>query len=216
MSPLRLDDARRILGDDVIPPDDLAALLGAACAPPSGTLPFTAEELEAAHGAQCLLIYRPEKASGGAPLTLAWLHERHGEAKSAGGRLFRATASWFLSDPFARRETVEEGWALVAKAPWPETLNLTYEQAGEALQRRAAGRPWRRRRAVEAAFDCLAVESLRGLRLLGRAWDWTSTSGTDGGLVNVGGFDENGLDVLSYSLAVKHGALGSCPTVVRR
>ena len=37
----------------------------------------------------------------------------------------------------------------------------------------------------------------------------------DGGLLNVGGYTDAGLDVLTYSKAVKHGALGICPSLVR-
>ena len=62
---------------------------------------------------------------------------------------------------------------------------------------------------------CLAVAAVRRSRLLEAAWDWSSTPSADGGLLNVGGFTEAGLDVLAYSKAVKHGALGICPTLVR-
>ncbi len=58
------------------------------------------------------------------------------------------------------------------------------------------------------------AETRSDLHLLADRWDWSSTSSNDGGLVNVGAFGEKGLDVLSYSKAVKHGALGICPTLV--
>ena len=110
--------------------------------------------------------------------------------------------------------TAEPGWVLVAKEPWRETLNLVYDRAEAALEQRAGSDPWRRRRAAEIAFDTLAYAAARGRHLLADRWDWSSTSSNDGGLVNVGAFGEKGLDVLSYSKAVKHGALGICPTLV--
>jgi len=70
----------------------------------------------------------------------------------------------------------------------------------------------RRRRAVEAVYDTVLSFAARGQRRLVKTWDWTSSVTLDGGIVNVGGFGERGLQILAFSPAVRHGALGVCPT----
>jgi hypothetical protein len=214
MSSIDREDARRLLGDDLIDPEALRALLGTepAAVP---AIPFAAETVETAHGSGSLLIYRPGTLADGRALTLATLADLAG-GRSDGLVAFAADEPWFVDDPLVADERVEGGWALVAKEPWPETLNKTYGAGEQALTRRAGAVPWRRRRAVEIAFDTLAYAAARGSRLLADRWDWSSTASRDGGLVNVGGFTASGLDVLSYSRAVKHGALGICPTLVGR
>jgi hypothetical protein len=214
MSQLDFDAARRVFGDDLVAPADLAPLLGGAVDAGSGPIPFSSTEAASARENGCVLLYRPARDADGAPITLTSLVER---CASAGDPLlrFRAEDPWFAEDEGVARETLEPGWALVHKAPWRETLNQTYARADEALARRAGSVAWRRRRAVEIAFDCLAVAAARRVRLLEAAWDWSSTPSADGGLLNLGGFTDAGIDVLSYSKAVKHGALGVCPTLVR-
>jgi len=210
------DAAGDLLGREVITPAMVADALGQAIATRDvrSTLPgIDREAIEEARRRGATLVFRPRCLADGTPLTLAWLHERF--ARSTGPR-FRGEDPWFLAEPFARSETPQPGWALVGKDPWRETLNRTYEEGGRVLERLARPLPstWRRRSAVEAAYDCLIVAITSGARLLADGWDWTSTAATDGGRINVGGFGPEGLDVLSYSKAVKHGALGICPTIV--
>lgn len=215
MSTLSLPEARRIFGDDLIEPGMLGRLLGE---PPPGnpaatSIPFTVAAAEAAHAAGCVLLYRPDRAADGRELTLSLLAERCAGQGDTSLR-FRGDEPWFQAQPFATGERPQAGWALVFREPWRETLNQTYERGAAALRARGGATGWRRRRAVEIAFDCLAMASLRRVRLLERAWDWSSTAAADDGLVNVGGFGAGGLEVLCYSRAVKHGALGICPTLV--
>jgi hypothetical protein len=213
MSSITAAEARRLLGDRFLAPESAASLLGATAGPPGGsTLPFSADELSEAAEQGCYLLYRPDRDATGKPITLVHLLDLAARAEIPG---FRGDDPWFVDRPFAASESVQPGWALFPAEPWRETLNSTYERADAAISRRAAGVPWRRRRAVEIAFDCFAVATARERRLLERAWDWSSTAGEDGGLLNLGGYTPAGLDVLSYSRAVKHGALGACPTLVR-
>ena len=111
-------------------------------------------------------------------------------------------------------DALEAGWALVAKEPWRETLNQSYGRGQDAAAaprgRAAVAPPPRSGDRVRRA----RLRAARGTRLLEDRWDWSSTQSHDGGLVNVGRFGDTGLDVLSYSKAVKHGALGICPTLV--
>lgn len=211
MSLLSLDDARRLFGSSLLGPESLTSFVG-------GTIPTRELRIDTALAEQaqregCLLLYRPAELPDGTPITLASLFERVATLASPGSG-FRSEDPWFLRDPIARSESVEAGWALVSREPWPETCNQTYDAGDRAIAHRAAGRPWRRRRGVEAAFDTLAFRHVRGVRLLAESYDWTATPSADGGFLNVGGFDEGGLDVLAYSAPVKHGRLGSCPTLI--
>jgi len=213
MSHLSLSDARKLFGDRMIEPAAVAVLTGSSAGVEGVAIGIGAAEAEAARDAGCFLVHRPARAADGRGVTLALLRER---ARAAGLTAFRGDDPWFAEQPFAAAEAVEPGWALFYAEPWHETLNRTYDAADAALSARTGDGGWRRRSAVEIAFDCLAVAAARGVRLLERAWDWSSTATEDGGFVNVGGFSAAGLDVLSYSRAVKHGALGVCPTLVRR
>ncbi|MBY0274402.1 hypothetical protein K2Z84_03600 [Candidatus Binatia bacterium] len=211
MSTISLDEARSLFGDDLLDADAVRVLLG-AYAEKTPEIPFSREIATAAKADGCLLVLRPQSLPGVGPVTLAGLRELC--AKRDGLVAFAGEDPWFVDDEAVNAVTAEPGWALVAKEPWRETLNLVYDRAEDALRRRAGELPWRRRRAAEIAFDTLAYLAARGKRLLGERWDWSSTHSHDGALVNVGGFGDKGLDVLSYSKAVKHGALGICPTLV--
>jgi hypothetical protein len=212
MTNLSHDDAARLFGEDLIDAEALGALLGAGveASPP---IPFARDVAESARREGCALVYRPDRLADGRPLNLKTLAQLT-NGRHDGLVAFASRDPWFLSDETINADLPEPGWALVAKAPWRETLNLTYERADEALRRRAGDQAWRRRRAPEIVLDVLAYAAARGERLLPGAWDWSSTSSHDGGLVNIGSFAPSGLDVLAYSKAVKHGALGICPTLV--
>jgi hypothetical protein len=213
MDSLTLDEARRLFGDRLVEPAHAARLLGGDPPPPLARdhrLPFLRTEAASAREAGCFLVHRPAHGARGDRVTLALLLARVGTGKASG---FQGDDPWFGERLFAAAEAVEPGWALCHGAPWAETLNRTYAQASAIIAERGGG--WRRRRAVEIAFDCFVVAAARGSRLLEEAWDWSSSESGDGGLVNAGGFSEKGLEVLSYSAPVKHGALGVCPTLVR-
>lgn len=211
MSSFASENAVQLFGPRYLPTEGLQDFLGGQS--PSVTMAFDRALAEQAAKEGCLLVYRPARLPDGRPLTLPNLFERVAQLAKP-GLAFRGEHPWFLADPFAIGETPEEGWALVAQEPWPETLNRTYDDASLGIGRRAAGRPWRRRRAVEAAFDTFAFAFASDLRLLSSHFDWTSTPSADGGWMNVGGLGAGVLDVVSYSPPVKHGWLGSCPTLV--
>ena len=156
------------------------------------------------------LAWRAAATVDGRPITLARLHEATAADRSGG---FKGEEPWFVDLPFASDETPEAGWAIFSLAPWRETLNRTFDAGDAAMLARAGTDPWRRRRSVEIAFDCFAAVA-GGERLLERAWDWSGSPSTDGGLLTLGGFGATGLEVIAYSRAVKHDALGICPTLV--
>ncbi|MFM8410510.1 MAG: hypothetical protein ACKOCT_09560 [Alphaproteobacteria bacterium] len=209
MGSLSLDDARRIFGARLLGPDRVAAVLGDV--PPAPTsLPIDAELATRLAREGCGLAWRTAATADGRPVTLARLHEATSADRARG---FKGDEPWFVDLPFASTETPETGWAIFAAEPWGETLNRTFAAGEDALRARAGSTPWRRRRAVEIAYDCF-VAAAAGGRMLERAWDWSDSRSTDGGLLTLGGFGPTGMDVIAYSRAVKHDALGICPTLV--
>jgi len=208
MASLSLADARRLFGARLLGPERMARTLGTLPAPPE-SLSIDAALATRLAEEGCSLVWRASATADGRPVTLARLHEATAADRSRG---FKGEEPWFVDLPFASQETPETGWAVFARAPWPETLNRTFGPGDEALRARAGSLGWRRRRAVEIAFDCFAALD-GGDRLLERAWDWSGTASTDGGLLTLGGFGPQGLEVIAYSRAVKHDALGICPTL---
>jgi hypothetical protein len=105
---------------------------------------------------------------------------------------------------------------LVRKDLLPDTCNLSYDEQDALIDEygvaRGAPGGCRRRRGVEIAFDLLVYQQARGTRLLGKTWDWSSSRTIDGGFLNIGRFNNAGMQVFSYSRAVRHGQLGVCPT----
>ncbi len=214
-----LEEAKQILGADVIGPAEVAAALGFD---PLATLseedkrrvlqiPFHRELLVgAAHDGQ-MLVFRLALGDRGIPLTILSLAERL--ERSSDNRLEKSPVeAWFAREPFARRDTCRPGWALVAKQPLTETRNLPYAEQTEALRARAErqGVSLRRRTAVEIVYDTLLFEAARRERLLETDWDWSSSPTIDGGWVTVGEFGSGGLKLVGYSKAVRFGTLGIC------
>lgn len=239
MKSVRLELLHPALGENLIPPDALRSVFpdGAEFPVP---LPFSADEvrltgkgadkhlempkvLELVARGEMILLPRIAEA-GGKPLTIAALVERFPEAfesrllKQVG---YQLKEEWgILLEPLSRTETPASGWAIVSKRPLPRTLNRSYDEQTRILDEWAS--PWtqdgwtvRRRRAVEIVYDLVVFWKVRGERLLEKAWDWSSSRTVDRGIVNVGGFGPRGMEILAYSAAVRHGALGVCPTLSR-
>lgn len=212
--------AKTILGDAFIGCEEIEAVFGRIEPAPALAVPFSVGELEAAKQAGDLLIARPTSGGDG-PITLRWLIGRFPDAFDAqflekAGYALRT--DWGIAlEPLAATETCSPGWALVARAILDASRNQNRDEQDEWLVRHAADRHLggrvRRRSATEAAFDLIAWHRLRGERLLLRDWDWTSSRTLDGGYLNVGHFDDGGMQILSFSEGVRHGALGVCPTV---
>jgi hypothetical protein len=205
-----IGDARRIFGQDVIGLEEVSAVLGAVAAELDRAsidrLPFAREQLMRAADEAMMLVLRVAAADG-RPLTILDLAARFP------GRTTEETP-WFAKEAFAARETCRVGWALVEKQPFARSRNLSYAEQQEELDQRSEslGIKLRRRRAVEVVYDTLLYSSVRGERLLGTEWDWSSTATSDGGFVSVGNFDEQGLRLVAYSQAVRFASLGLCGT----
>jgi hypothetical protein len=208
---LKVSDAHAILGHDVLGAEEAAAVFGVRVeAPP---LPFTVDELTAAKTAGEMLVLRLAKDPS-VPLTVQRMIQHLPE--SFDERYLRKMGyqlkdDWGIElEPLAATDTCTFGWALVHKDILPETRNLAYDEQECVVTRHRVD--VRRRTAVEAVYDTLLYFGARHVRLLEKSWDWTKSRTIDGGYLNVGGFAQAGLQILSFSRAVRHGALGVCPT----
>lgn len=214
-----IEQAKEILGDDCVGPEELRGVLGADL-DTAAAVPFSAEELAAAKSGGDLLIYRCAR-SGGKPLTIAALVEKQPllfREKLLRGSGYQLKNDWgILLEPLAEADTCADGWALVTADVLPQTCNLAYAEQDVAIREHLESRGLttagaRRRSAVEAVYDSLAFAAARGRRLLARTWDWTSSRTEDRGILQVGGFGASGMEVIAYSPGVRHGALGACLT----
>lgn len=220
LSPVSLEDARRVLADDLLGPDEVAAAFGGA-QPPAPPIPFARDELTAARARGEMLVLRLAQVGDGQPLTL--MHMLRHAPDAFDQKLLRQVGyqlkdEWGIElEPLAQTDTCTAGWALAAKAVLPETCNRAYDEQEPLLRRYAevAGpflASWRRRTAVEAVYDTLLYFTTRRVRLLEKTWDWTASRTLDGGYLHVGGFGPGGMQILAFSRAIRHGALGLCPT----
>lgn len=216
-------EAQRILGPAAHGPDDVATVFGAVALPEVPPIPFTPATLEAARAAGEMLVLRADRLAPDTPLTILAMIERFPDAFDA--RVLRAVGyqlkeEWGITlEPRAGSDTCTAGWALVGGAVLPQSCNRSYDEQTAILQRHAADRGLpahtvRRRTAVETVYDTVLHFGARQARLLERTWDWTSSPTLDGGLLNIGGFGPEGMQIFSYSSGVRHGTLGVCPTCV--
>jgi len=219
---LSLDEARSVLGKDILGPEEVAAAFGQLAATEGDVpVPYKRAELEAARRAGEMLVLRVASAADGKPITVVHMIERFPEAfdqkllRQAG---YQLKSDWGIElEPLAQQDTCATGWALVRKAILDDTRNLAYDEQNACLTQYAASlgvpaQSVRRRTAIEATYDTILTFAARGERLLERTWDWTSSETEDRGYLNVGGFGSKGMELLSFSAAVRHGALGVCPT----
>lgn len=215
-------EAREILGSDVIGLEELEQVFGPvdeAAAARARLVPFSADELQRARESGEMLVLRAG-AAGGESLTLRALIARFPEAFDASllrkvGYLLKD--DWGIElEPLAAVEVCKSDWALLQPVILEATRNLSYGEQEACLEeyarRRGAPGRFRRRTAIEIAFDTIAVHRARRRRLLETSWDWSQTRTLDGGYLNLGRFTDRGMQILSYSEAVRHGQLGLCPT----
>ncbi|HEX7407187.1 MAG TPA: hypothetical protein VF515_05985 [Candidatus Binatia bacterium] len=220
MAVTSVSQARTVLGDDVLGAEALANVLGQVSAAELRTeIPFTSAALAAARNSGMMLVLRLAQADDRVPLTIVQMLQRFPQAfdqKLLRQMGYQLKDEWGIAlEPLAATETCTPGWALVRKDVLEDSCNLSYDEQDTAIRNYAAmlgDAAVRRRTAVEAVYDTLLYFEARKIRLLERSWDWSSSATLDGGYLNVGGFASAGMQVLSYSRAVRHGQLGVCPT----
>ena len=219
MPSLRVDEARAILGDDVLGPEEVSQVFGAPLqAELPREVPFSRDTLAAARQCGVMLVLRTAQPADSSALTILQILDRHPQAFDA--KLLR-TAGYLLKDewgialePLAATETCTSGWALVRKEVMEDSCNLPYDEQEAAVQGFAAllGVPVRRRTVVEIVYDTVLYFRARNVRLLERSWDWSSSVTLDRAYLNVGGFSSSGMQILGFSRGIRHGRLGVCPT----
>lgn len=215
-----LKQARSILGDDVIGPDELRAALGAVDGidAAASSVPFHTADLERARENGELLVLRGGHVKG-EPLTLLWFIQRFPESFDAATLRkvgYQLRDEWGIElEPLAATDVCKPEWALVRKELLPDTCNLGYDEQDALIDQyssqRGAPGDFRRRTGIEIAFDLILYYRARDQKLLSKSWDWSSTRTLDGGFLNIGRFNDAGMQVFSYSRAVRHGQLGVCP-----
>jgi hypothetical protein len=216
--PLRLSEARNILGDDVLGPQEVSQAFGVAPTEPESAIPFAREALITARRCGAMLVLRAARGAEGKALTILHMLDRYPQAFDA--KLLRKVGyqlkdEWGIAlEPLAARDTCAPGWTLVRKEVLEDSCNLPYDEQEVAVERfaDALGAPARRRTAVEIVYDTLLCFRARKVRLLEHGWDWSNSATLDGGYLNVGGFSAAGMQILSFSRAIRHGRLGVCPT----
>jgi hypothetical protein len=215
---LSLDEARSILGDDVLGPEEVSHAFGGAPPALEIPIPFTRAALINARQRDAMLVLRTAGDDQGRALTIVHLLERCPQAFDA--KLLRKAGyqlkdEWGIAlEPRAASDICDSGWALVRKEVLADTCNLAYDEQEAAVRRfaDALGAPARRRTAVEVVYDTLLCFLARKVRLLEHSWDWSNSVTLDGGYLNIGGFSPTGMQILSFSRAIRHGRLGVCPT----
>jgi len=216
-----IEEARAILGADVLGTDEVSAAFGTAVSDLPSAIPFSRDDLEAAKRAGEMLVLRSAQDAAKEPLTILRMLQHTPQAfdpkflRKVG---YQLKDEWGIElEPYAATAACTSGWGLVRKAILDASRNLAYEEQTTALEGYAKqlGVPpatLRRRSGVEMVYDTLLYFLARGQRLLAKEWDWSATRTVDGGFLNAGGFGANGMQIFSYSRAVRHGALGICPT----
>jgi hypothetical protein len=219
-----LSEARELLGDAVVGPEEIQqafgfdplAVLTADEAERVGRLPFDRVALETAKRDGEMLVLRVPRDTDG-PLTMLRLASRVAggfDPKVHRGVGYQLRDEWTIdTQPLATAETCDVGWWLVRREPLHATLNCNYGVQDTALAALASNgtRAPSRRSAVEIAYDTLLWFRARGERLLPSCWDWSRSGSTDRGYAAVGEFGPAGLGVIAYSRAVRFGTLGVCP-----
>jgi hypothetical protein len=213
-----VEQARAILGFDVLGPSEVKQAFGASGVVPP--IPFTRDDLAAAAAAGEMLVWRVAQAAD-TSLTILEMVRRFPEAfdqKLLRQMGYELKEEWGIErEPLAARDTCAPGWALARKDVLKESRNRSYEEQDETIRERAAVlrvpvTALRRRSAVEAVYDTVLYLVARNARLLEKTWDWTSSRTNDSGYINVGGFGASGMQILSFSRAIRHDGLGVCPT----
>ncbi|MCL5733064.1 MAG: hypothetical protein M1334_00125 [Patescibacteria group bacterium] len=222
-------EAREILGKDLIGPEEIKKVFNIELSPEEiekvKDIPFSREELEKAKELGMMLVLRVDHDRGGSPLTISRLKEMFngGDTLGAPGKkkdkIFysKLGEGWYNNEDFATKETAHLGWGLVAKSVLPETLNKNHEDQWKEVEKWAKKnsvdvKTLRRRTPIEVIYDEIAYYGANKESLLEETYDWTSARSSGGGLVYVGSFDSDGLDVNGVGPDFSDSNLGVCPS----
>ena len=229
---IEFDEAREIFGKDFLGPEAIQTTFGVELTPDElkevGDIPFTREELEQAKQLGMMLVLRVPRLGEGKterPLTIDSARELFNKGDSLGDpkkkkqKVFygKKGESWYDNEKFATQDTPKLGWGLVMKSVLPDSLSKNWDQQEEVLKKWAKDNNIdptlvKRRTPVEIAYDILIYYGENKESLLENRYDWSGVQSSDGGSVNVGGFDSDGLYVYNDSRDYAHSHLGVCPS----
>lgn len=103
---------------------------------------------------------------------------------------YSKTDGWYADQKFARKDKTSFGWLLVKKTPVSNSTSKTWNEQNKLLSALETVP-----NAAESSWFITTYFEVRGIRLFECIYVRTSSVGSDGDRVNVGGFDARGLDV---------------------
>ena len=176
--------ARYILGQDFIPPKEIAAARGLTYSGErlryfADTLP-SMETIMWCRANDCMLVAGP-------PRKMSLL-----EIRELKPRLFRIERDgWYAKDEFSRRDKVKVDWLILRKGPVPDSTDKMWEEQQKLLSSEE-----RVPNAAEAVWGFTTHREVCGVYVVPDICVRTSSVGSDGNRVLVGRrFDHHGLYV---------------------
>lgn len=170
-------------------------------------IPFTREYLLKAKEQDEILIFCLDSIDG-EPLTMGLLNElvqeRYDE-KDLGKFLY--DTSWYKTEDFYCKDTMEFGWKLISKELVPNSKNKTYPEQDEIIKKYPG---YKRATALEVMYLTAVHKITTGKRLFEDEYTWTSSVASGGRLVSVGGANRDAVDVGWNSHGFSGSYLGVC------
>lgn len=229
---ISIEQAKEILGEDVLGPEAIEATFGVELTPNElqeiENIPFTREELEQAKQLGMMLVLRVPRLGEGKterPLTIESARELFakgdtlGDPKKKKQQVFYGKKGkvWYDNEKFVTQDTPKLGWGLVMKSVLPDSLSKNWDQQEEVLKKWAKENNIdpnliKRRTPVEIAYDTLIYYGENKESLLENRYDWTGVQSSDGSFVDVGRFGSDGLGFGGVSRDSSRPDLGVCPS----
>ena len=121
----------------------------------------------------------------------------------------------YKTHPFLDSEVPEPGWALITPETPPKSLNRSFMEQQQYLQKLATtiglpSRLVRRRTLVEAVYDLIVGRMVLDTSLQSRTLDWTSTGASKSAFLCIF-FAENGIRIRDLPRTTHNRSLGVCP-----
>jgi hypothetical protein len=189
---------REILGDDFISPEEIAAARGLAytddqIAELESALPDR-ETLEWLRRNDFMLV-------AGSPRDMSLLDIRELERSY----FYSKEGGWYSKskETFARNDKVTCRWLMLRKGIVPNSTSKTWGEQEKLLSDLEVVP-----NAAEQVWGMTVYKAVRGVYLLGNVYARTSSVGSDGDRVDVGGFDGHGLDVRSWNDSARNSIIG--------
>jgi hypothetical protein len=178
--------AQTILGKDFITPEEVAKSRGITytedqMAKFGDTLP-SQEVLVWCRDNGYMVVAGPNK-----PMSLLEVCEMRS------GYFYSKSGGWYSDQKFVRNDKADTRWIMVRKEPVPESTSKTWNEQ-QALLSDVEITP----NAAEFVWAVTTYKAVRDVYLFGGIYTRTSSLDSGGGRVIVGGFDDEGLNVICW------------------